>query len=278
MIDLARVIITGAEGMVGNYADFGIKTNRRSLDVTDLKDVMTFFKKNSPSAVVHLAAETDVERCERDPEQAYLINSVGSYNVASAAKEFGVKIVYISTAGIFDGRKDTPYTEIDEANPQNYYGRSKYLGELIVRNLTSNYIIARASWMFGGGPQKDQKFVAKIISQLNKPEIFAIDNYVGSSTFGKDLIMAIKKLLLEDKTGVFNLSNNGCFSRYEMAKKIVEILGAKTKVTPVKSDFFKDNVPRAANECLSVKSDLMRPWQEALQEYLETEWRSFMKK
>jgi len=263
--------------MVGSYADFGIRTDRRTLDITDLKEVLMVVHSHKPEAIIHLAAETDVDRCERDPEHAYMTNSIGTYNMATAAKELGIKMVYVTTAGVFDGKKEGPYTEDDEANPQNYYGRSKYVGDLIVKGMLKNYIIARVCWMFGGGPDKDQKFVAKIIKQLHKPEIKAVTDQVGSPTFGKDLMGAIKKLLEADEKGVFNLANAGSCSRYEFAKEIVSVLGAKTIVTPATMKDFNLDAPRTFNEVLVSKVNLTRPWQEAIKEYLETEWISYKK-
>ncbi|MEK9150715.1 MAG: dTDP-4-dehydrorhamnose reductase [Patescibacteria group bacterium] len=275
-IDFSKVLITGAGGMVGSYADFGVKTDRRSLDVTDLKEVLKVCREHKPQVIIHLAAETDVDRCERDPEYAYMVNGIGAYHMALAAKESGAKLVYVSTAGIFDGAKEKSYMEEDEANPQNYYGRSKHLGELAVKGILKNYIIARVCWMFGGGPQKDQKFVAKIIRQFDKGEIKAVDDQIGSPTFGKDLMGAVKKLIEQDAVGVFNLANKGVCSRYEFAREIVNILNPEIKVTPAKMVDFNLDAPRTFNEGLISKVDLMRPWQEALKEYLETEWEPFV--
>jgi|SRR3989344_5140922 len=276
-LDFSKVLITGTDGMVGNYIDFGIKTNKRSLDITDLKEVKIFCHSHRPQAIIHLAAETDVDRCERDPAHAYLVNGIGAYHMALLAKELGIKMVYISTAGVFDGAKDGLYTEEDKPNPQNYYGRSKHMGELAVQGMLNDYIIARVCWMFGGGPEKDQKFVAKIIKQFDKPEIKAIDDQIGSPTFGKDLVKAIKKLLEDNAIGIFNLANSGVCSRYEFAKEIINILKPDIGLTPVKTSFFKLDAPRTFNEGLVSKIDLMRPWQEALREYLETEWKPFLK-
>lgn len=275
--DFSKVLITGANGMVGSYADFGIKTDHRSLDVTDLKEAVNFCRERKPQAIIHLAAETDVDRCERDPIHAYLINGVGTYHMALAARELGIKMVYISTAGVFDGVKDGFYTEEDEPNPQNYYGRSKHLGELAVRGILNDYIIARVCWMFGGGPKKDQKFVAKIIKQFDKGKIKAVDDQIGSPTFGKDLINAIKKLLEEDAIGIFNLANKGVCSRYDFAREIVNILKPKTRVIRAKMSDFNLDAPRTFNEGLISKINIMRPWQKALREYLETEWKPFLK-
>ena len=126
--------------------------------------------------------------------------------------------------------------------------------------------------MFGGGPEKDQKFVAKIINQLDKPEIKVVTDQIGSPTFGKDLISGIKKLILKDAKGIYNLANSGVCSRYEFAEAIVKNLGKKTKVIPVKMSDFKMDAPRTFNEGMVSKVKTQRNWQSALTEYLETEW------
>ncbi|MFA5831312.1 MAG: NAD(P)-dependent oxidoreductase [Candidatus Paceibacterota bacterium] len=272
-INLEKVLITGAGGMVGSYVDFGIRMNRRSLDVTDFHEVMRVIKEHRPEAIIHLAAETDVDLCEKNPHHAYLVNGVGTYNIATAAKETGAKLVYVSTAGIFDGEKMGPYGEDDLPDPQNFYGRSKHMGELIVRGMLKDYIIARVCWMFGGGPEKDKKFVGKIIRQLDKPEIKAVNDAYGSPTFGKDLVSAIKRLLAENAVGTFHLSNEGSCSRYELAKFIIETIQPGVKLTPVGLDYFP-GAYRVKNEAMSSKRKLMRPWKDALREYLETEWKN----
>ncbi len=271
-INLKKVLITGADGMVGSYADFGIKTNRKIMDITDLEQVKSFCKKHKPSAVIHLAAETDLDKCEKDPDHAYLVNTIGTYNMATVAKSLGIKLVYISTAGVFDGKKKTPYNEKDKPNPTNYYGRSKYLGELVVQGVLNDFIIARVCWMFGGGPSKDKKFVAKIIRQLDNKEIKAVTDQLGSPTFGKDLIFNIKGLILEDAKGIYNLANKGVCTRYELASEIVKISKKKTKVLPAKMSDFNMKATRTYNEGMTTKLKTIRRWDRALKEYIETEW------
>ncbi len=278
-INFDKILITGANGMVGSYVDFGIKTDRRSMDITDLKEVLAVCRKCNPEAIIHLAAETDVDRCERDPEYAYFVNGIGTYNMAVAAKELSIKLVYISTAGVFDGAKEGPYIEEDEPNPQNYYGHSKFLGELAIKEVLKNYLILRVCWMMGGGSTKDQKFVAKIISQIKNPEtkeIKVITDQIGSPTFAKDLIKSIKILIQENQTGIFHMANTGIVSRYDVAKFIVDMLKPEVKVMPVESSYFNLDAKRTKNEGLASKINLMRSWQEALREYLETEWKPFL--
>ncbi len=272
--DFSKTLITGSTGMVGSYINFGIKTDRRSLDITDLKEAVNVCKRYKPDTIIHLAAETDVDRCERDPEQAYLVNTIGTYNMAVAAKEVGAKLIYISTAAVFDGTKDDPYIETDVPNPQNYYARSKYLGELAVRGvMNDNYIIARAGWMFGGGPDRDLKFVAKIIPQFKNPEIKAVNDKFGSPTYGKDLVDGIKQLILSKANGIYHMSNKGVCSRYDIAMFIKDIIHSKTNIVSVDSSYFNLDAVRGNSEGMASRVEIMRPWRDALKEYLETEWK-----
>lgn len=274
-MDFSNTLTTGSNGMVGSYLNFGIKTDRRSLDITDLKEVLSVVNKYKPNIILHLAAETDVDRCERDPQYAYFINSIGTYNIALAAKQVGAKLVYISTNAVFDGKKKTPYQENDIPNPQNYYGHSKFLGEAAIKEILKDYLILRVSWMFGGGPSKDQKFVAKIINQIKNPEIKeirAVTDQIGAPTFGKDLLEGIKILLEKEEKGIFHLPNQGIASRYDIAKFIVDILRPEVSVVPVDSTYFNLDAKRIGNDGLISKIDIMRPWQDAMAEYLKEEW------
>ena len=180
------------------------------------------------------------------------------------------------SAGIFDGVKKGFYTEEDEPNPPNHYGRSKYLGELIIKGMLENYIIIRASWIFGGGPQKDNKIVAKVIKQFSNPEIKGVTDRIGSPTYGKDFIETIKQLMENNEIGVFNIANKGSCSVYEFIREIVSILKPNIKVTPVDSSSFNLDAVRRRNISLLTKIK-MRSWQEALKDYLKTEWKPFLK-
>jgi len=269
-----KIIITGANGMVGSYVDFGVKLDRRALDVTDLKEVERVFAAQKPEIVIHLAAETDVERCEREPEYGYFVNSIGTWNVAITAKKFGAKMVYISTVYVFDGKKDGPYIETDEPFALNFYGRSKHLGEIAVREILKDHLIIRAGWMFGGGPTKDQKFVAKIIKQLGQPEIKAVNDNVGSLTFAKDLVAKIKELVAKNEWGnIVHAYNDGFCSRYDIALEIAKEAESHTKVLGVNSTYFNLDASLSHSDKMdSINGGAMRPWKEAIADYIKTEW------
>ncbi|MFA5889074.1 MAG: NAD(P)-dependent oxidoreductase [Candidatus Paceibacterota bacterium] len=275
---LSCVLTTGASGMVGSYVDFGIRLDHRALDVTDLGETLAVIKKHNPKVIIHLASETDTDRCEKDPQLAYMVNAIGTYNVALAAKEVGAKMIYISTSAVFDGAKKKPYIETDKLNPQSYYAKSKFLGEVIVKNILKDYIIGRVCWVFGGGPKKDQKFVAKIIKQTKEPIVRIVAGKYGSPTFGKDLVAILRKMIVANKKGVFHLSNKGTPSRFEVAKEIMKLTKSKTKVEKVDQSFFNktDLHKRLDNESMTSKISLMRPWQEALKDYIESEWLDYI--
>ncbi|MBI5003542.1 NAD(P)-dependent oxidoreductase [Candidatus Kaiserbacteria bacterium] len=267
-----QILITGADGMIGSYVDFGVRTNRESLDVTDLESVRAACRKHAPKAIIHLAADVDLNRCEKNPAHTYLVNAVGTYNMALVARECGAKLVYVSTSGVFDGTKKEPYTEEDVPNPLNQYGHSKYLGELAVQSMLDDYLIVRVSWVFGGGAQKDKKFVAKILQQLDQSEISAVSDKHGSPTYAKDAVAGIKRLLAEDKEGIYHMSNAGSATRFDIAQEIVNITKSGAKVVPVKSTDLPSTYISGENEGMSSQVHYMRPWQEALREYIDEEW------
>ncbi len=231
---------------------------------------------------MHLAAETDVDKCELEPDQAYLTNTIGTQNVALSCQKRDIIMVYVSTIGVFDGNKPEPYTEFDEPNPINVYGKSKLWGERIVQSFLKKYYIVRAGWMMGGGPRKDKKFVAKIIKQIleGKKELMVVNDKFGSLTYTVDFSKCLTNLIETGCYGLYHCTNKGWASRYEVAKKIVEYMGLNdVKIIAVSSAHFPLPAPRARSEaCYNYKLELMRmdkmrPWEEALRDYIENFWR-----
>jgi dTDP-4-dehydrorhamnose reductase len=231
---------------------------------------------------MHLAAETDVDKCELEPDHAYLTNTIGTQNVALMCQKHDIEMVYISTIGVFYGDKPEPYTEFDEPNPINVYGRSKLEGEKIVQNLLKRYYIVRAGWMIGGGPKRDKKFVGKIIRLLDKTNrLKAVYDKVGSPTYTVDFSGCLADLIETGFYGLYHCTNKGYGSRFDVAKKIVEFLGrSDVIVEPVSSAYFPLSAARARSEMSRnyklelLGLDKMRRWEDALQEYLEQEWKA----
>jgi len=281
-----KILVTGSAGMVGSYAqeafsDYNlmltdIVDGYLYLDVQDKSAVFELIKSKKPDYVCHLAAATDVDRCELEPDWVFRINAEGTRNIALACKESDITMIYISTGAVFNGEKRTPYREADHASPLNKYGITKYEGEKIVQSILDRFYIIRASWMIGGG-RNDKKFVGKVIRKIMSGEksIKAVNDKFGSITYGKDFLYGIKELIKTDRFGTYHMTNGGMHSRYDMAREIVNILGRNDiEIEPVSSIEFHLPAPRGRSEALEnynlnkVGLNCMRPWREALRDYI----------
>ncbi len=286
------IVITGCGGMLGEgvYKQLkdrcivhatDINVNEpwlERLDVSSKRDVDAFLTSVKPDYIVHLAALTDMEYCEMNPAHAYAVNAGGVDNMATYAKTHNIPLVYISTAGIFDGEKEE-YYEYDIPNPASVYGKSKYSGELIAKSLHKSIVI-RAGWMMGGGPKKDKKFINKIIKQIRTGarEIAVVDDKLGTPCYTYDLARSIEYLLDNNLYGVYHGACDGGGSRYDVAELLLSHLDLPHPVTlrKVDSSHFKENyfAPRPRSEKLintrlkEVGPHLTRDWRVCLEEYI----------
>lgn len=280
-----RILVTGAKGMLGTdlcrelglNGDEFLATDIDNMDVRNPEQIRGVFESFHPEHVFHLAALTDVDYCELEPEQAYRTNSVGTQLVALACQSADIPLTYISTISVFDGSKPGPYTEFDLPNPQSWYSRAKYEGEKIVEKLLQRYFIVRAGWMFGGGVE-DKKFVAKIIELARtRPQLMIVNDKFGSPTYTRDFSKAIIKLQQSGLYGLYHAVNQGePVSRYEFANKIVDLAGIETcRLVPVTSDEFPLPAPRPNMEAARnlhaelLGLNIMRAWEDALSEYIQ---------
>lgn len=256
--------------MIGSQINFGKKPPRSVLNILDEKSIRNAVNKYKPSALLHLAALVNMDICEKNPEQAYETNVVGTYNIAKICREKNIRLVFISTGAVFDGKKKTPYLETDATSPLSVYGRTKRIGEIIVSDLVKNSLILRTGWLFGGGEKKDKKFVIKFLKMMQKGEtIFAIRDRYGSPTYVPDLIQAIAKLIRSRLTGTVHLVNSGTASYFDIARFILKLGDFKTKVSAVKSrDHDSKNLRRAKSEMMKSEKISLRPWKEAMGEYI----------
>jgi dTDP-4-dehydrorhamnose reductase len=291
-----NAVITGASGMLGTslmnrlermgceYSASDIRSDPKlgveHVDVRDKEAVFNAVRKASPDVVYHLAAQTDLEYCETNPDDAYKTNVVGTQNVVLAAIEADAIIVYISSAGVFDGTKATPYTEFDQPHPINVYGSSKYQGELVVRELTPRHFIVRAGWMIGGGPGRDHKFVSKILDQIRdgRKEIACVTDKAGTPTYAPYFSDILYQLVSTGDFGLYHLVCKGITTRFGVAKEILGILGRQNvTLKPVDSTYFAKEFPTPrppsealVNYMLKLKGmDGIGTWQEGLREYLK---------
>lgn len=273
-----NVLITGSEGQLGcelkkilkNHNLFlGTKDN---LDITKYTIVERVFKKFRPGAVVHAAAYTKVDDCEKNSNLAFIINRDGTKNIARVAKEVDAKMVYISTDYVFDGKKRKPYTEEDVPHPQSIYAKSKLDGEKEIRKTLKKYFILRSAWLYS---KYGQNFSKTILSKAKgKKELKVVDDQVGSPTYAKDLAFIISKIVATEKYGIYHAVNSGYCSWYEFTKEIIKMANLKTKVVPIKTSEILRPVPRPAYSVLDNSKIqktfglTIRSWKQTLKEFI----------
>jgi dTDP-4-dehydrorhamnose reductase len=228
-----------------------------------------------------------LEYCELNPDDTYLTNTIAVENATYIANQMNIPLVYISTAGIFDGKKDT-YDDWDQPNPLGHYARSKYAGEVLVTQNVQRHLVCRAGWMMGGGPKKDKKFVQKIMHQLKngKKELFVVDDKLGTPTYTHDFASNLKLLLEKEYWGLYNMVCGGVTGRFEVALELIKTLGLEDniKVTPVTSDYWKETyfADRPPSERLLDKKldlrnvNIMRDWRVCLREYVESYYQGYL--
>lgn len=297
-----KIYVAGCGGMLGDAIQrvfskdhqlkcTDIDLNAPWLEYCDFRDFRAYrnsVESFAPSMLIHLGAHTDLEFCERNPDDAYRTNTLSVEHAADIAENLDIPLVYISTAGIFDGAKDV-YDDWDVPNPLGIYARSKYLGELAVQQRISRHFICRAGWMMGGGPGKDKKFIAKIMQQLaaGAKTLNVVNDRFGTPTYTVDFAQNLMALLKTEFYGLYNLVCNGETSRLEVAQELLRILSLddEIKINVVGSDFFAADyfAPRPASERLvNYKLDLrglnlMRDWRIALKDYIRDYYAGYVK-
>jgi len=290
---MEKIYIAGCGGMLGEAfykqfkTDYFLKctdkdVNEEWLTFLDFRDYEAYKKdvfNFEPNYLFHLGAYTDLEYCEMNSDDTYQTNALAVENAVYLANELNIPLLYISTAGIFDGKKEL-YDDWDLPNPLGVYARTKFLGERFVVENTKKYLVCRAGWMMGGGPQKDKKFIQKLMKQIKegKKELFIVNDKDGTPTYTHDFAKNVKTLIEKEYWGLYNMVCGGQTSRLEVAQELLNILKLQDeiKINIVTSDYFKDTyfAERPANERLINKKlelrelNIMQNWKEALKEYI----------
>ena len=298
---MERIYIAGCGGMLGD-AFYKVFSANYKLKCTDIdvnepwlsyldfrdhgayrKDVMEF----KPDYLFHLGAYTDLEYCELHPADTYATNTLSVENAAYIANELSIPLLYISTAGIFDGRKDV-YDDWDQPNPLGHYARSKYAAEIFVKENVRRHLVCRAGWMMGGGPRKDKKFIQKIMRQIKegKTEIFVVNDKHGTPTYTHDFAQNVKLLLKKEYWGLYNMVCEGVTSRLEVLQELISLLEMQdnVRIIEVSSDYFKHEYfaerppsERLVNQKLNLRGlNVMRHWKEGLRDYLGADYQRYL--
>lgn len=277
-----RIYITGINGQLGRAltnalgGEHELAGARHSeVDITDLQAIRTHVGAFKPDVLIHAAAMTDVEGCARDPDQAYRVNALGTRNVAVACQDNKSRILLISTNEVFDGQSDQPYSEFDTPNPINPYARSKYAGEIFVRDLLSRFYIVRVAWLYGYG---GNNFITKIVGRAKQNgELHVVTNEIGSPTFTQDAAQAIAQLIATDAYGTYHFVNAGACSRFEFAQHILKLTELEhIPIEPINSKQFQRlSTPPPYTALRNFNGAhigiTLRSWQAALADYIAHE-------
>jgi len=277
--------VIGAKGMLGRDLmdillsslpnDEVIGWDIEEIDIQKEEDSVFKIEKLRPNIMVHIAAYTDVDGCELNEEKAFAVNAEGTKHVALTASRCQAKMVYLSTDYVFDGNKREPYLENDSPHPLNVYGRSKWKGEQYVQELVKDPLIVRTQWLFG---RYGKNFVTSILRQAGEKRVLSIVNdQIGSPTYTVDLAKAISALIQFDASGIFHVANSDLCTWYTFGQAILKLSGMdKVRVIPISSKEFGRPAIRPSYSVLNCqklkkKTGLtLRPWSEALKEYLST--------
>lgn len=273
------VLVTGAGGLLGGqvawtFSQRGIDAfafNHAALDVTDADAVRERLNAIRPQVVVHCAAMTNVDACERDPDRATEVNADGSRNVAAAAVEVDAAIVAVSTDYVFDG-ENAPYTENSPTDPIQVYGRSKLAGEDAVREANPRHFIVRSAWIYGPG---GKNFLSKlpVLAETNE-SISAVVDQFGSPTYAPDLAEGIAALAETDAYGTLHIVNEGRCSFAEFCETAVKLLISDLRVEHVKLADLGRPAPRPRDTTMigaawaAAGFEPLRGWQEAAASFI----------
>jgi dTDP-4-dehydrorhamnose reductase len=246
------------------------------MDISDTGVVFDVINRTRPEMVIHCAAMTDVDGCTREPDKAFKLNGVGTWNIACACASVDATLLYISTDYVFDGEKGEPYTEFDQPNPLSAYGASKLAGEQAVRELCRKHYIVRTSWVFAPHAKNFPLSILRAAQSTKKLTVVA--DQFGSPTYAKDLAGFVVSMVGSPLYGTYHYTNAGSCSWYEFAKTILETAGIDdVEVVPIKSEDWPTPTRRAKNSILRhyrmelLGRDAARSWHDAVAEFIR-EW------
>jgi dTDP-4-dehydrorhamnose reductase len=281
-----KVLVTGANGQLGTdlckvLRDFElIPLTDKDIEISDMSSVKQAFSKYKPGIIINTAAYVRVDDCEDEKDKAFSVNALGARNVAVVAQELGARLVHLSTDYVFGGEAElrtTPYTEFDTPVPLSIYGKSKLAGENLVRHFCLRHFIVRTSGLFGvaGSMGKGGNFIETMLRlSKERDELRVVDDQVFSPTYTMDLARKIVQLMITDYYGIFHITNRGACSWYQFTTEILKLAGITTPVVPITSDQYPQKARRPRYSVLDnshlrlLGMDDMRPWPEALKDYL----------
>jgi len=279
---MKRILITGAEGQLGHdfqcyhQNDYDIHPlSRGQCDILDLCEVRRIFQDVRPDVVLHAAAFTKVDKAEREPDQAFASNALGSRNVAIAAEETNAWLMAISTDYVFSGKNHHPYNEFDPPDPVNVYGRSKLAGEQSIASFCSRYTIVRTGWLYGSGTCFPRNVIRLAKEKVRKGEkLQVVDDQSGTPSSTRSLAGLVHHLVQNPIPGLVHGSCEGVASWFEFASEVITHLEIPCHIQSCATQDVPRPAPRPAysvldNMVLRLEGrDVMPFWKDELHRWL----------
>jgi dTDP-4-dehydrorhamnose reductase len=273
------ILVTGGKGQLGQ-ALASISASHSELlfhfadssevDITDKNKLSESFDRIKPDFCVNAAAYTAVDKAESETDKATLINVDGAGNLAEVCNASNCTLIHISTDFVFDGQKQTPYTETDETNPQGIYGITKRLGEEAIEAASDKYFIVRTSWLYSEFGQNFMKTMLRLAGE--RDSLSVVNDQIGTPTYAVDLAEAIITIIKSGSQsyGIYHFSNEGSASWYYFAKKIFKINEVNIDLNPIATTQFPTPAKRPQYSVMDkskIKSTFgitIKHWEESL--------------
>jgi dTDP-4-dehydrorhamnose reductase len=282
-----RIALIGANGQLGSDLAQVLQPlhdltplTHADVEVTDTESVEAMMQGGKPDVVLNMAAFHQVDVCEDEVEKTFAVNVYGVRNLALACRAHGAALVHLSTDYVFGGDKarDTPYVESDTPAPINVYGISKLAGEHFVRYILDRYFIFRVSGLYGvaGSSGKGGNFVELMLRLAREgKDIRVVDDQRLTPTYTVDLAQQIAAVIETEHCDLYHATSQGNCTWYEFAAEIFRRSGLSPNLSRAKIGDFGEKATRPAYSVLQNRAlqeiglDMMRPWQEALADYLQ---------
>ena len=256
---MERILLLGGSGILGSEVLLQLQRHNfdyvapgsSDLDIRNKDQVIKFVSNYKPAWIVNCAAWTNVDGAESSFEEARKLNAMAVENIGIAADLFESKVIHISTDYVFDGDSSEPYLETSRVQPLNKYGESKLQGERALLAVLPSAHVIRTSWLYGTSGKNFVKTIAG--KALRSEEARVVDDQVGSPTSARDLAAGILSILKnQPEPGIYNYSNLGSCSWFELAQKIYETVGADNGlVHPISSGYLSFIAKRPKYSLLS---------------------------
>jgi len=290
-----KILITGSKGMLATqvitdlergYTELGevpavlkgaqlVLADVDELDITDKAATEAFIAQHSPDIVINCAAYTNVDGCESNQDTAFMVNAIGSRNLAIACENTGAKLVHVSTDYVFRGDEPTPRREYDMPWPISAYGKTKYAGEQFVRQYCKKSFIVRTAWLYGYNGKNFVKTMVWLAKEKGGAKV--VNDQHGNPTNAADLSHHLLKIAASEEYGTYHCTGGGECTWFEFAAEIARLAGYEGVMSPCTSEEFPTPTKRPAYSSLDnmmlrvTVGDEMRHWKDALKAYFDNQ-------